>query len=201
MTKVLVAAPTVLAVTLADAKTNLRVDGTDLDSLITIWLQGIIAKLEHEIGQCIMEQTWEVRLDAFPTLPCWQVGLRTPLAVTDKIELPHPVISITSIKYIDPAGVEQTLDPAAYKIKREAYKSSVAPVAGTSWPETLDETNVVTVTVKCGYGNTAAATPPNAKLYILAKLVEQFDPATRTEVNTVQSTFIDALLDACRSYQ
>jgi hypothetical protein len=35
-------APTVLAVTLADAKANLRIDGTDQDTIVTAWLEGVI---------------------------------------------------------------------------------------------------------------------------------------------------------------
>jgi uncharacterized phiE125 gp8 family phage protein len=199
MTQVLVAAPSVLAVALADAKANLRVDNDDMDGLITTWLQGIIAKLEHEIGQCIMQQTWEVRLDAFPGASAWKDGWCGSSA-SSAIELPHPVISVDSITYLDVAGDEQTLDPATYRIKREAYQSSVAPKRNTSWPATLDETHAVRITVKCGYGNTPGSTPQSVKLFVLAKLVEQFDPATRLERNTVQSSFVDSLLDACRSY-
>lgn len=184
MTSRQITAPTVLAVSLEDARANLRVDGTDLDSLITLWVQGITASMEHEIGQCIMAQTWKVSLDAFPT----------------EIALPHPVIGITSVKYFDVAGVEQTLATSAYKINRSAYKTTITPVFGTTWPVTQDDTGVITVIVECGYGSTPASTPANVRLYILAKLVEGFDPATRSERDTVQSNFITRLLDACRSY-
>lgn len=184
MVQRLITPPTVLAVTLERAKLNLKVDGADLDALITMWVEGITAALEHEIGQCLMPQTWLVSLDAFPAA----------------IVLPHPVISVTSVTYLDRDGDVRTLEPAAYKINRGAYRSTLAPIAGTSWPDTFNDSNVIDVTVVCGYGPTADSTPANVRLYILAKLVEQFDPATRTERDTVQSTFIDRLLDACRSY-
>ena len=184
MTQRLITPPTVPAVTLDQAKLNMRIDGTDMDALIMLWVEGITAALEHEIGQCLMPQTWEVTLDAFPAA----------------ISLPHPVISVTSVKYQDADGIEQTLAPETYKLIRSAYQTVLVPVSGAAWPVTLSDTGAVVVTVLCGHGATATATPANVRLYILAKLVESFDPATRLEKDTVQSSYIDRLLDACRTY-
>jgi len=58
----------------------------------------------------------------------------------------------------------------------------------------------ITIQAKCGFGSDAASVPDNIRLYILAKLVEQFDPVTRLERDTVQSVYTDRLLDACRAY-
>jgi uncharacterized phiE125 gp8 family phage protein len=187
MTKIRIAAPSVLAVDLELAKANLGIDGSDMDALVTTWIKGVVAALEHEIGQCLMEQTWRVVLDAFP-------------CAGGEIALPHPVMAVSSLAYIDKAGVEQTLDGASYKLNRERYRSTLTPTAGTSWPATMVDRGVVTVELQCGYGNTPEDTPENCQLFILAKLVEQFDPATRLERDTVQSMFIDHLLDSCRSY-
>jgi len=184
MTKLRTIPPSTLAVTLAQAKQSLRIDDSDMDDLVTTWLMGVIADAESLTGQCLMQQTWEVRLDAFD----------------GAISLPHPVIGVTSIKYLDTAGVEQTLVPAKYRIKRGRYESTVSPVTGTDWPDTLDETHAVTVTVVCGFGDDPTATPPEFRLYITAKLAEQFDPATRTERDTVQSSYLDGLLDKCKCY-
>lgn len=185
MTKIRTVAPTDLAVDLAAARANLRVDGNDMDALITTWLKGIIGKLEHETGQCLMAQTWEVRLAEFPG---------------GAISLPHPVMNITFVTYLDADGATQTTAPADYKLTVERYASYLTPARGTRWPATADDPAAVTVGVRCGYGNTPAATPDNVQLYILAKLVEQFDPATRMERDTVQSAFLDGLLDSIRSY-
>ncbi|MGZ9713905.1 head-tail connector protein [Glaciimonas sp. GNP009] len=184
MAQRLITPPTELAVTLDQAKANLRVDGSDMDALITMWTQGIIASLEHEIGQCLMSQVWEVTLDAFPIA----------------ISLPHPVIGVSSVNYVDTGGLAQTLSADDYKLVRSAYASSLVPASGTLWPGTFQDANVVTVTLICGCGATPDDTPANVRLYILAKLVEQFDPATRLERDTVQSDFVGRLLDACRTY-
>lgn len=200
MTQIRTIAPTVLAVTLDSARANLRVDGTDLDALITTWVKGITADLEHHIGQCLMEQTWEVHLPVFPVVPCHLIGKAQPIQATQAISLPHPVISITSVQYLDEAGVEQTLDSTAYRMNVGRYASTLTPARGATWPATAEDEAAVVVTLQCGYGSTPDKTPENVQLYILAKLVEQFDPHTRTERDTVQSVFVDGLLDACRSY-
>lgn len=186
MTAIRTTAPTVLAVSLDDAKLAMRIDGSDLDALVTNWIKGVIADLEHETGLCLMSQGWTTTLDAFPTCA---------------ISLPHPVISITSVQYLDANGATQTLSSGAYRINRARYETTITPVTGTDWPATQDETGAVTIVTVNGVGTTDAATPANVKLYVLAKLVEQFDPATRLENrDTPQSKYLDRLLDACRSY-
>lgn len=176
--------PTVLAVDLALIKKNMVIDGDYMDDVVVGWARGVISALEQEIGQCLMAQTWRVTLDAF----------------APEIVLPYPVIDIVSVKYIDPDGAEQLLGSGGYRIRASRYQSLLVPGRGAHWPATLDDTDVVTIDVQCGYGTTPEATPDNVRLYILAKLVEQFDPITRTERDTVQSAFIDRLLDACKDY-
>jgi uncharacterized phiE125 gp8 family phage protein len=200
MTKIRTAAPTVLAVSLEAAKDALRIDGNDMDTLVTIWTKGVIAELEHEVGQCMMEQTWEVRLPRFPGAPCWSLGQPAPRQMAAEISLPHPVLSITSVSYIDADGAAQTLQPEAYRLNKARYTSTLSPARGTSWPATAEDDAAVVVVLQAGYGNTPDVTPDEVQLYILAKLAEQFDPATRLERDTVQSKFVDGLLDRCRSY-
>jgi uncharacterized phiE125 gp8 family phage protein len=184
MTMVRTVAPSELAVDIALARANLRVDGGDMDVLIASWVKGITRKLEHNVGQVFMAQTWEVSLPSFP-----RVG--------ELIALPHPAMEITAVKYAA-AGVETTLAAETYRLNVGNYASSLISASGFAWP-TSDATDVV-VTVKCGYGNTPDKTPETAQLFILAKLVEQFDPITRTERDTVQSAYLDSLVDDLKTY-
>lgn len=184
MTMTCIAPPTALAVDLDLIKKNMVIDGDHMDDIITGWARGVIATLEHEIGQCLMAQTWRVTLDAF----------------TEEIILPHPVLGVVSVKYVDAAGAEQVLATDAYRVRTSRYASILAPGRGARWPATLADADVVAIEVLCGYGTTSAATPPNVQLYILAKMVEQFDPAAKAERDTTQSVFVERLLDACRTY-
>lgn len=177
--------PATLAVTLEAAKANMRIDDSDMDALITGWIEGVTATTEHEIGRALISQEWRVTLDAFPA--------------AIRLEMP-PIALVRSVTYIDIDGDLQTMDIADYVLDSVSEPGYVVPAPGKAWPATAQRGNAVMVDYTCGYGDTAASTPANVRLYILAKLVEQFDPATRMERDTVQSNFVGRLLDACRVY-
>lgn len=181
----LITPPTALAVSLAAAKANLRIDGTDQDALLEAWIRGITEHAEHLMGRALISQGWQTTLDRFP----------------DAIQLANPpVIAVQSIVYFDEDGVEQTLDPADYKLDRISEPGYIVPAHNASWPATFCQVNAVTVNYTCGYGETDASVPAVIKMYLLAKLAEQFDPATRPEKETVQSCFLDRILDRYRVY-
>lgn len=180
MTTRLITAPAALAVTLAEAKSNLRIDGTDMDALVTAWIEGVTSHAEHLMGGSIINQTWRTTLDTFP----------------DAIKLYNPpIVSVSYVKYYDLDNVLQTLDPADYTVDIVSEPGYIVPAPDTTWPYTYDKINAVEVQYVAGYGASDTYTPKNIKLYILAKLVEQFDPNTRPEKDTIQSSFIDRLLD------
>jgi uncharacterized phiE125 gp8 family phage protein len=180
--------PAVLAVTLEDAKKNLRIDGNYQDSMVELWLWGVITFAENFTERSIMEQTWTQKRDCFPSNGI--IKLKRP-----------PVMEVESIKYYDAANVLQTLDPADYQVDNASDRAGfIVPGVGLGWPVTFPRINAVEIRYRCGYGNTAVATPRDLKLYVLAKLNEQFDPLVRPDKETVQTTFIDGLLDPYLTY-
>ena len=133
-TRVRIIAPAVLPVTIEAARDALRADGTALDVGITAWLEGATAQVEHEIGQCLIEQVWEVRQNMF----------------TERIPLPHPVMSIESITYIDSAGSERSLLATDYLLVKKRYESYLVPAYGASWPAARCHIGSVRISVRCG---------------------------------------------------
>jgi uncharacterized phiE125 gp8 family phage protein len=132
------------------------------------------------MGRSIINQTWRLTLDAFP----------------DALKLYNPpIVSVSSVKYYDEDNVLQTLDPQDYTVDNVSEPGYIVPAPDVDWPCTYDKINAVVVEYVAGYGATAASTPPEVRLYILAKLREQYDPATKPERATIQSSFIDSLLD------
>ncbi len=178
----MITAPTVSAIDLADVKRNLRIDtdDTSLDAILPAWIDGVIAHAEHYAGRALMSQGWRMVLDAFPTT------IKLPIA---------PVISVDTVKYYDVAGVLQTLASTEYLVDSVSEPGRIVPAPGKVWPATFDRVNTVIIDLTAGYGATSASTPQGFKLYLLAKIAEQFDPNSRGEKVTVQSTFIDSLLD------
>ncbi len=176
-----------LAITLEAAKKNMRIDGSALDGVLEAWLRGVIKHAENFTQRAFVEQTWRLTLDRFPC--------------SDAIRLDRsPLIGVEFIKFYDEADALQILDPADYLVDPESEPGFVVPAAGKTWPATSKRINAVLIHFKCGYGSTGESTPEDIKLYILAKLAEQFDPAAKPDKGTVQSSFIDGLLQHYRIY-
>ena len=160
----LITPASVLPVSLAEAKLACRFDATDLDSDITDMIVDAAALTAHEGGKELTQRTFEVTFDAFP----------------DAVELTRiPVASITSVKYVDAAGVLQTLDPSAYALDNAddngfAY---VVPAYGTEWPATRDEINAVRVRYVAGYA-TAADLPSHLKRQVKIFVAMMLDDPT-----------------------
>ncbi|MGZ9027375.1 MAG: head-tail connector protein [Telluria sp.] len=176
----LLAPAVALAVSLESAKKNLRIAGNRQDDLVEMWIRGVTRHAEEYMQRSLMTQTWSLTLDAFTSA----IKLRMP-----------PVASVVHIKFADADNVVRTLDPADYVVDQVSEPGYVVPAPGRAWPATYPRINAVECVYTTGYGADASMTPPDITLYLLAKLREQFDPATKPEKETVHSTFIDSLLD------
>jgi len=148
----LITPATLPAVTVAEAKLSCRFDASDMDADIADMVKDATRLVEHETGQCIMSQTWELSLDSFPV-----AFVLTRL----------PVASITSLKYVDTAGVTQTLDPAAYTLDAaDAYgPAKVETTYNTFWPDARIQVNAVILRYVAGYTD-AASVPSQIKRQI-----------------------------------
>ena len=110
------------------------------DTLINTLIKAARKRLEADTGRALITQTWDLFLDRFP--------------VDDgPIYIPKPPVqSITSIKYIDSDGVEQTWDGANYRTDLKSAPARITPAYNVSYPTARDITNAVTVRFVCGYG-------------------------------------------------
>lgn len=154
-----------LAVDLATAKVELRVQsGNAEDAQLTRWINGATERAEHETGRAVMDQEWELILDAFPAA---------------EIELAKsPLRSITSVTYLDAAGVLQTLSGSAYSLDADKQPGWLFPAEGTSWPATQDVANAVRVRFRCGYATTPAELAekaPGIVNWIMVQVATQYD--------------------------
>lgn len=103
---ILITAPTAKPVSVAEAKAHLRVDVSDEDTYIGTLIDAASAHLDGwtgQLGQAICEQTWRDQWDDFSSV------MRLNL---------YPVQSVSSVKYIDTNGDEQTIDAANYYLMK-----------------------------------------------------------------------------------
>lgn len=126
-------------VSLALAKSHLRVDGTDDDSLISGLISAARNWCENYQNRAYMEQTWELWLDEFPG--------------ADYIEIPLPPLqSIASIKYYDTDDTEATVTATDYITDATGFIGRVVLADGKSWPTTsLRPAKGVCIEFVCGY--------------------------------------------------
>lgn len=157
----LITPPASLPVTLAEAKSYLRVDHDAEDAGIAAMLAAAVNLLDGRtgiLGRCLEPATWELLLDAFPAA----AEIRLPLG---------PVASVTSVAFTDPAGGEGTVDPGSFTLDNaEGFGGWIVPVSGFAWPATMDTINAVRVRYVAGTG-----TPEGVKQAILAMVAERFD--------------------------
>ena len=138
-------------VSLAEARLQLKLtadDDTSLDALITGLCTTAREYAEHYTGRALAPVTLEAALDAFP----------------GAIDLPMPPVSgVTSIKYTDTTGVEQTLPTGQYALSTYGDSRMVFPAYGATWPATQDVQDAVRVQFEAGY----AIAPKAVKAAIL----------------------------------
>jgi uncharacterized phiE125 gp8 family phage protein len=127
----------------AEAKVHLRetLVSTSNDAYITALIKVARQAAEERTGRTLLETTWRLNLDCFPRLNA-------------AIVLEHPpAISVTSVKYVDTAGVQQTLDASAYQVAIARDPGRIVPAYGTVWPSTRWQPEAVEVIYKAGYAN------------------------------------------------
>ena len=177
MPSVLVTAPAVEPVTLAEVKLHLRIDDNADDVLLGALITAARQHAEHDTRRALVTQTRKLVLDEFPS------G------------------AITSVLYIDPDGVERTLDAAGYKLDKITEPCRLVPAYGTSWPATRAEINAVSVTYTCGFG-APEAVPESIKRWMLLRIGALYE--NREEVLTGRAITLaplplaDALLSPSR---
>jgi len=148
----LVTAPIIEPVTLEEARVHCKVTSTAEDFLLELAIRAAREHAEAYTGRRFVTQTWDYFLDCLP------IG---------EIELPYgPLVSVTSVKYFDEAGVEQTLATSEYQVDASSDPGRIAPAYGKSWPSARAQLNAVTVRFVCGYGGLASV-PFSIKAAIL----------------------------------
>lgn len=173
-----------------EAKLHLRIIATVSDTaahpeddLVKSLIRAARETVENVTGRALMTQTLELALDGF----------------SSEIKLPRPPLaSVTSVKYTDVNGDEQTLDPNAY-----ALNDYVEParLTLTAWPSVANSANSVRIRYQAGY-ITAAAVPDAIKNWMLLRIGTLYASREDVIVGAISSAlpYADRLLDAYRVY-
>jgi uncharacterized phiE125 gp8 family phage protein len=133
---VVVVTPPSPAIDLDTVKAHLRVDFSDDDTLIQAYVDAAVSHIDGprgSLGRAIWTQTLELRQNVFGT----------------EVRLPYgPVQSVTSIKYVDSDGAEQTLAEGQYILTNDGV---VALAHNASWPTLRGDAEGVRVRYVAGF--------------------------------------------------
>lgn len=131
-------------ISLTEAKAQLRLEISADDDLVTDLIQGAREAVEDITKRQLITATWKLTLDAFPA----------------EIVLPLPPLqSVSSIKYYDTDGNQQTLSSSLYSVDTQSQPGRITPAYGESWPDTRTINNAVEVNFVAGYGDAGSDVP------------------------------------------
>ncbi|MFP4538722.1 MAG: head-tail connector protein [Dichotomicrobium sp.] len=173
----LTSAPEEKPVSLDEAKQHLRILRDKEDDLIERLIATATADVEGRAGmtgRALITQSWEARFNCWP-----ETG--------KALELPYPPLKeVTSVKYLDTDGVEQTLDASVYEVDTLAVPGEVRLAMDQSWPDIADRPGAVRVAFDAGYGAGPEDVPEPIRQAILLIVGEFYqnrdlaeDPAAR----------------------
>lgn len=165
-----ITAPTVEPLTLAEVKTHLRVNNTLENDLITALITAARQWVEGYTMRPLMTQTLQANYDELNSL---EILLNK-----------FPIQSITSVKYIDTNGTEQTVNSSTYETD---LISPIGRILLTSIPSYKKTLNAIKIRFVAGYtsADLVPKTYRSAMLLLIAHLYEnkqQAQSQTLTEI-------------------
>lgn len=148
--------PATPLIALADMKLHLRQDLSADDTLINQIIAAATVWAEDFLHRRFITQTVTMTIHAFTGR-----AIMLPIA---------PVQSITEIRYLDSAGVQQTLSTDVYKLSKGQLPFYVVTQYGQTWPQTRAEADAVEIEFVAGYGDAASDVPADIvrAVYMLA---------------------------------
>lgn len=163
--RVFVVTPPAPVVTVEEARTHLKVEHNDEDTLITDMIAAATGHIDGPdgwLGRALGVQTLEARCEVF----------------RDAMPLPYPpIVDIVSVKHLDAEGVERTVLASDYEVRG----SLIGLAFGRRWPSVGCHPEAVSVRYRAGY----AAVPAPIKAAILMMVDDLFRNRGEAVVGTI----------------
>jgi uncharacterized phiE125 gp8 family phage protein len=155
-----VTAPTAEPVSVSEVKANARIDIDDDDTLVARKITAARELAEVYIKRSFVTQTLRLTLDY---MPGWMFYLPRP-----------PLVSVTTVKYIDVDGVQQTIPSSDYIVDAYSHPGRITPAYNDEWPTPRLQMNAIEVVYVAGYG-AASAVPQSIKDAIAMTVTQYYE--------------------------
>lgn len=179
------------AVPMIELLEYLRVSSSDDQLVIAGMLSAATGWVEQWTERALITQGWRLVLDAWPA---------DGLILIDRT----PVLSITSVAYVDTAGAAQVLAPADWQLDRNGAPARLAPAPGTTWPQVREQLAAITIDFQAGYGpswNDVPETIRQALFRLTAHFYDNRDTANIGNIVTDLPFHVKALLASYRAWR
>lgn len=215
-----VTAPAVEPVTLAEAKSHLRLEESSDDVYVQTLIQAARQHIEKVCWRGLLQQSLQMTRgsfrgdDKFEQLPDYAtVSQQFPYACSSEfsrfmpyLELPGGHLAETPavvVTYLDANGTLQTLAPSAYltqSAEGQTGKLWLNQSAGYSWPDTMARFDAVKVNYTIGWLNPSKLPQPlkQAVLLLVSQMYEYRTPEVTGTIATTLEFTIDALTSPYR---
>lgn len=145
MPSILLTGPAAEPITLAEAKSFLRVEHDDDDDLIAALVTGSRIHVETQTHRALITQAWRLVRDV------WPADGRLAL-------LPVPVASVVAARVYRLDGTTQSIDVSAFTLDKAAAPAVLAFTSG-AMPAPGRKAGGIEIEITAGYGAAAANVP------------------------------------------
>lgn len=139
------------------------------------YIEDILIPAGRERGESATNRQW--------ITATWDLKLRSfPMGTTIRMPKP-PLLTVSSITYVDSNGTTQTLASSRYSVRTyagpKAQNGFVELAYGDVWPTTRAQEDAVTIRFTCGYGATAASVPTQLRRALLVDIASMYEPGRK----------------------
>lgn len=196
--------PATEPLSLEEAKAHLRLEQSADDAYVTTLIKAAREYVEQVCWRGLVTQTLEVTMDRFPdsALGSGVSGMNVGWSdwQKSKFELPFgKLVTLTSVKYLDVNGVEQTMPSSDYTVDDVSIPAKVYLGYNKVWPNTRPQWDAVRVRYDVGQAvNVLPSALKQAMLLLISQMYEFRTPeVTGTIISSVQFAF-DSLVQPYR---
>jgi len=116
----LTTSPVLEPITVQEAKAQARISHDTEDRLIASYIQAAREQAEAYLGRGLYTQSWTLHLQT------WAEVIYLPMAA--------PLQTVTSVKYYDTDGTQQTLSSSYYTVDTASLPGRITRASGQAWP-------------------------------------------------------------------
>lgn len=178
-------------VAIDEMKSHLRVSSTAEDSLIEGYIVAARKYAERVTGRAMMDQTWRLTRDDFPTADTLELEGVVPLSSTD-----------VTVRYFPSSGGSTTVDGGEFYVDTEPEPGRVVLRSSGIWPsETLREKGGVQVDFEAGYGKSGNKVPRDLRQAVLLMAAHWYENREPVVIGSVGREVPMAAQSILKSYR